>query len=106
MVTNIIEKNSYLEFINLKSIFTGVCYTLSHHTNDIRQSGMVLMRILFERVEDDIDTILKSLRNLGKVIKKEVKNSLNNTQKLELSSNFRIFAKANVNKYSNEYEND
>jgi len=58
----IIEKDSYLEFINLRYVFNGICQCLNNNTKSIRVAGINLLKTLYARVDDDLVDILKNLK--------------------------------------------
>lgn len=89
-----IQKESFLEFINLKHVFNGITHTLTNQNRCIRDAGMNLLASIFSRVDDSIDTIMKNLKALRPVLKKEIKEALKDLEKLPISEHNTIFAKS------------
>lgn len=89
----IVTKNNYMEVLNLKHIFNGIANTLVNRDNKIRDAGLQLLKEMYIRVDDDCNSIIDKLKHLRPVLKKEIRTSLTDLEKIGGSEYYRIFQK-------------
>lgn len=86
-------KDKYIEIFHLKHIFNGIANTLVNPNNKIRDAGMSLLKELYIRIDDDCESIIRKLKHLKPVLKKEIKSTLSRLEKQEGSEYYRVFQK-------------
>jgi hypothetical protein len=95
ILRSIIQKDVYMEVVNLRHLFNGIANTLVNPDNHIRDAGINLLKELFIRISDDVASIVKKLRNLRPVLKKQIKADLEQLNKQEGCAEYRIFSLIN-----------
>lgn len=79
---------------HLDRVFKGILHTLLHRNGKIREAGLNLLKEIYIRVGDNCESIVKRLKKLRPVLKKDIKTTLNSLSKLEDSQHYRIFPKS------------
>ena len=69
MLISTIEKDEYLEYINLKSVFKSIMRTLENQNKSIRDLGLVLLKSIYIRVSDSVETLIHELKTLKPILK-------------------------------------
>ena len=104
MLKSTIEKDEYLEYINLKNVFKSIIRTLQNQNKSIRDLGLSLLKAIYIRVSDNVDTILRELKSLKPILKKQIRSTLSATDKLSFADNYHIFPKNHSKHAIENYE--